>query len=500
MKKIINKIKNYKPSKYVCYLYFFIPIFVCSIMLNSNIYKENDIWFLLNHGKYVLNHGFPTIEPFTIHQNFSFVMQQWLSAVIFYISHSILGINGLKIILLIVCCLTLYFLYKLCMLLSENRFRLSIIVSCITQILLLVFYVPRPWIFTFLNLIIVLYIMELFYKQNNKKALYFLPLISLLQINLQASMWFMLYLFILPYFVCLVINKIKNKTDQKLYNLILIIVLMVLCGFLNPYGLDGMLYGFNSYGNKYIPNIVGEMVPPMLNSNMIYFINWYSYFIFGLIFIINNIYIYFRKEKPELRHMFLFYGVSILSLLNIRNLSLLIIGSIPFLAAYLKKYFSKLTLEERNFEFDPKTKKYYYKIVVVVVLIIFIYNFSFSSPFTSKLEKGIDAILENNKANEVVLYTNYDNGAYAEYRGLKPYLDPRAEIFIKSINHKEDILKEYYLLIYGQISYQQFVNKYNFTHMLIMKTERIYDEACKDKNYKIIYKNKKYAVFEKVKN
>ena len=175
MKKIWSKIKNYKPSKYVCYLYFFIPIFVCSII---SLDKEADIWFLLNHGKYVLENGFSTIEPFTIHHGLNFVMQQWLSAVIFYVSYSLFGKYGLRIILIIVNCLILHFLYKLCMVLSNNKFRLSVVCSCITQTLLLIFFVPRPWIFTFLNLIIVLYIMELYYKKNNMKSLYFLPLIS----------------------------------------------------------------------------------------------------------------------------------------------------------------------------------------------------------------------------------------------------------------------------------------------------------------------------------
>ena len=39
---------------------------------------DNDGWFLLNHGRYVLEYGIPYVEPFTIHENFSFVMQHYL--------------------------------------------------------------------------------------------------------------------------------------------------------------------------------------------------------------------------------------------------------------------------------------------------------------------------------------------------------------------------------------------------------------------------------------
>ena len=88
--KIKDMVKNYHPSKKMMFLYFNIPLI---IVLAWQI-NYNDIWFLLNHGRYILNNGFPTIEPFTIHQNFSFVMQQWLSAVIFYLSYSVLGKYG----------------------------------------------------------------------------------------------------------------------------------------------------------------------------------------------------------------------------------------------------------------------------------------------------------------------------------------------------------------------------------------------------------------------
>ena len=265
MKKLLEKIKNYKPSKYICYLYFFVPLFICSI---SNVAKENDIWFLLKHGEYILKHGFSHIEPFSMHQNFSFVMQQWLSSIIFYLSHKTFRQYGILLVMLITNILILYFLYKLCMLISENRFRLSIIITCITDIFLLLFMIPRPWIFTMLNLIIVLYIMELFYKKNNRKALYFLPLISLIQINIQSSLWFMLFIFMLPYIVCLFIEK-EQLNKNNIINISLIIILMFICGFINPYGIDNILYIFNSYGNYYINNTVTEMQAISLSESIV---------------------------------------------------------------------------------------------------------------------------------------------------------------------------------------------------------------------------------------
>ena len=492
MKTLIRKIKNYKPSKYICYLYFFVPLFVCSL---SKIDRENDIWFLLKHGEYILKHGFPHIEPFSMHQNFSFVMQQWLSSVIFYISHKILGQYGILLVIIITNILMLYFLYKLCMLISENKFRLSIVITCITDIFLLLFMIPRPWIFTMLNLIIVLYIMELFYKKNNRKALYFLPLISLIQINIQSSMWFMLFIFMLPYIVDLFL-----KERRRLSSFPLIIILMFICGFINPYGLDNILYVVKSYGNYYINNTVSEMLAISLNDKRILFYSYLFYFILAIELLI---YIFCKKGRFELRHLFLFLGVSFLGLKNLRSMWIFIIGTIPFLSSYLKPYFKKLSFKEENFELEPDERKKYYLVIVILCIYTCGVSVIANSKFTNKLEKGIDAIYNTSNVNaKTTVYTSYNNGSYAEYRNLKPYIDSRAEIFIKKNNHKEDIMKEYYLVYNGYISYDKFINKYKFDYMIIMKNEAIYTSALKDKNYKSIYYSKKYKyrVFERIEN
>lgn len=492
MKTLIRKIKNYKPSKYICYLYFFVPLFVCSL---SKIDRENDIWFLLKHGEYILKHGFPHIEPFSMHQNFSFVMQQWLSSVIFYISHKILGQYGILLVMIITNILMLYFLYKLCMLISENKFRLSIVITCITDIFLLLFMIARPWIFTMLNLIIVLYIMELFYKKNNRKALYFLPLISLIQINIQSSMWFMLFIFMLPYIVDLFL-----KERRRLSSFPLIIILMFICGFINPYGLDNILYVVKSYGNYYINNTVSEMLAISLNDKRILFYSYLFYFILAIELLI---YIFCKKGRFELRHLFLFLGVSFLGLKNLRSMWIFIIGTIPFLSSYLKPYFKKLSFKEENFELEPDERKKYYLVIVILCIYTCGVSVIANSKFTNKLEKGIDAIYNTSNVNaKTTVYTSYNNGSYAEYRNLKPYIDSRAEIFIKKNNHKEDIMKEYYLVYNGYISYDKFINKYKFDYMIIMKNEAIYTSALKDKNYKSIYYSKKYKyrVFERIEN
>ena len=490
MKKILNKIKLYRPAKEILLLYFFIPIFLSATVVLT---QEEDIWFLLNHGKYILNHGFPTVEPFTIHQGLSFVMQQWLSAFVFYLIYSLFGKYGLLILIVMVNLLILFFLYKLCMTISDNKRTISTVITCITDIFLMIFILPRPQIFTYLFLIIILYIMEVFYKDKNTKLIYFLPLISILQINFHASMWFMLYLFMLPYIVDFTLKFIKNKKDKRIFKLLVIILVMLGVGFINPYGINNIIYIFNSYGNKYINSMIMEMFPPTINSSNAFGI--YGKITFLIIGVIVCIYMFYRKGCFKLRHMLLLLGVLILALCNIRSLSLLIIGGIPFLAAYLKDLIADNC---DNNMISQKYKMNYLFSLGFLFLFIVVLGGLLQPKFDNGLKKGVDKLLADSDYKDIVLYTNYNNGSYCEYRGIKTYIDTRAEVFLKSNNKKEDIFYEYYLLTKGRYDIDKFLNKYNFTHLLVTKNDILYKYLINSKDYETIYKEKDYRIFKRI--
>lgn len=95
LKKLVNSIKNYHPSKWEAFCFFIIP-FLVGLLTSSGF--DGDIWFLLNYGRYILNHGFPTVDFFTIHEGLHLVIQQWLTDIIFYQSYQLLGKVGIYLI------------------------------------------------------------------------------------------------------------------------------------------------------------------------------------------------------------------------------------------------------------------------------------------------------------------------------------------------------------------------------------------------------------------
>lgn len=477
MKKLF---KIYNQHKYVSFLFFILPIFS---LLYLNVFAGPDLWFLFSHGKYVINNGFPHVDFLSMHGGLHFVMQQWLSAVIFYLIHSIFGKNGLVLMCVIFICLYLFIIYKLCMLLSDNKFLLSIILSVITVLCLETnFILIRPQLFTYLFLFITLYIMELFYKNRNSKVIYFLILISFLQINFHSALFFMIYIFMLPYIVCLFIDFIKKK-DKSIFKVLLVMLLMFIVSFINPYKMEAITYIFKSYGRSDFSSFILELLPPTITSKSFVSIVFYIMLISMCL-----IYIYYKKGVLELRHLFLFLGTLVLALLNIRNIALFFIGTIPFLSNYLKYSFSDKYYDSFKDVF------FAYILFIIAFIVCFLLNGLSDSFF---IEDGVDYLLKNYDKNNIVLYADFNIGSYCEYRGLHPYIDSRAEVYFKSVNKKYDYFSEYYLMSNGLSDYKEFLNRYNFSHLIVENSERLYTYLLSDCDYEMVYSKDKYSIFVK---
>ena len=481
MKNIVSKLKKIRfpymrKGSYLC-------LFVSTIFLVylKNYTLDNDTWFLLNHGRYVFHHGIPYIEPFTIHENFSFVMQQWLSALIFYLFYNYFGIKSLLFLIIFLNFVIIFVCYKLCMLLSDGNYKIASILTFFIDCSLLIFFiVSRPQIFTFILVLLMFYSLELYIKKGNVKYLFILPIISLLQINLHASMWWMLYVLMLPYLLDGYNFKNFKHDIYKKWPIIVAMIVMFLVAFINPYGLDAIVYFFNSYGVESINNYVAEMRPLIVTDFSGKFIWAYIFFIFIL-------YIFVGKKNIRVRYLLLFIGTCYLSLSSIKGFSYLVLSSFfPF--AYYFKNSLKIKQSKENYNFSYKI---IFSCLTLFLVCIFLGCYViYGVNYHNKLENGINLLLEKYDKTDVKLYVGYSQGGYTEFRGIKSYIDPRAEVFLKENNKMADIFQEYYDLEDGKIDISKFLDKYNFTHLLITEREYLYDKINDVGGYSLFYKGK----------
>ena len=228
-------------------------------MYRVNI-RAVDIFYLIPQGKYILNNGIYHIDPFSIHSGLHVVVQNYMSSCLFYLIFKVFSWNGFVIYTIICNALICYLIYKICLLISSNNKSLSIIIMVINDILLYYFLVPRPQLLSYINLLLVIYLLELCVHKNNKKYLYFIPLISILQINMHASLWIMIFLFMLPYIVEGIFNKYNIKP------ILFIFLISLVCGLINTYGLENITFIFGSFHNKYMTSLIPELYKTWFNT------------------------------------------------------------------------------------------------------------------------------------------------------------------------------------------------------------------------------------------
>lgn len=478
--KVLIKNKEYK----LLYLLLYIPCFLISRDLNS------DIWFILNSGRYVLQNGIPFIEPFTIHGGMSFVMQQWLSAIIFWINYNAFGRIGLYLVVILIYVLFVYMVFRLCMLLSEDNFFVSYVISMIVSGLINAYMTQRPYIFLFLLIVIEIYFLEKYIKSN--KNIYLLPLLglSILLINLQAAMWPLLFVILLPYLIDSFKFKFKFIEGQGYgkKGLFLTVFGMFSAGFVNPYGIRAVTYLFNSYGFKVINASVSEMKCSDINTLL-------GKIIFGTIFLIFFAIFIYRKGNYKLRYYLLTFGTAYMAISSVRSYAILVICGVIPLAYYFKDYKTK-TIENKSDKRTLLIRKVLIVLMAVLVIFVIFERGKHINTQHNDLIKSVD-YLENFNKNEVKLYTGYNDGGYLEFRGFKVYLDPRAEVFFKTNNKKYNIMEEFIFMQFGKINYKEVLNKYNFTHLLVSKNDILNTYLPYDENYKIIYSSDYYKIFEK---
>ena len=485
MKKNNNKTKTKTDfSKYLLFLPFFIPI---AIFIGKFTY-DNDFWFTINQGRYVLENGFPTTVINTIHEGMSFLYQSSGSGILFYLFYHYLGNYGAMILTLITLELIVYFYYKLCMTVSNNNNYRSIMITTVLMLIFLLYTFPRPHMFTVLNLVVILYCLEKYIKENNKKYLIPIPFMYLLQVNMHGIYYVPMLIFITPY----LLNSFKYKFkflnqgmityDKK--PLFITYLISMFVGLLNPYTYKIYPYGFSSYGDITMKENINELAPITFNT------------FFGKICIVTIIvtfiiYIVNSKKKIPLRYYLLLLGTTVLALDAYKSFYIFTACSF-FPIAYISKTENGTKLSKRLV------------IITSTILVILAGVFIGTTKITKPKQTDVaNFLVDYNKLDSPKLYTTFEDGSYFEYKGFDCYVDPRAEVFLKKNNKKADILKEYFDYKKGLISPNVLLTKYDFDYLIVRKEADPFYEYFndnKDDSYKMIYDDKNYQIWEKEKH
>lgn len=423
-------------------------------------YFDTDTYFLLAEGKDIVTSGFKYTNTFTIIPDLKIVVQQWGWCVIVYAVNALAGDAGLIFLTVLETVLIAALLSAIG---RKKKMDPAILMALVALFLFLFceFISTRPNALTIILLLLQVLVLERYKeKQNGLFTGIALTAITLAEMNLHGSMWVFHFLFLLPY----VFPRFKTFLAQmeprgyKVKPLLLSMVPMGISLFLNPYGIDGILYLFRSYGQKLNSIGIAELQRVELTSLT------GAVLVGALVFYVGFYVAPKRKIAPETAYLFL--GTLILGLLNYRSFYYPCIGLFLLLCDALSgKRFDRF----HDFANRLPVPVYFLAAAGVAVSV-------WQAAETGGRQEAdwegepMAAVeyLDENTDGDAAVYTEFNNGAYLEWAGYTVYIDARPELFLKKINGKEDVLDEFLDVYYSLDAemYEEFLEKYPFEYYL----------------------------------
>lgn len=441
-------------------LYFYIITFLgiliifCAVNLNPN----NDMWWMISTGRYIVqNKTIPKINPFTIHNGYGIIVQQWLTAIFNYEIYIHFGNIGFITTAILMTVLSLFLCYRYISMFT-NDINTKILLISVVAFVFSSFATTRPTIFTIPVVLLELANLEK-WNGDKKNIRYLLPLIflSVLEINIHAALWPLLLILTLPYIAPGYALNFKHFVTELINRKWLIVadVLMFLSGFLSPNGVNAMLYLVKSYKKTSLMNSILELQKPAILG------------VWGILLIVQIVFLvlYLREygANSDFSKVFLAAGTIFMSCTAVRNVWMAAIGCLPLLADMIPNM-----IRFRKEHIYELWKTFIINAVLLGCIAVIL------SEIAGQIEnKKIPAknaaeyLASVAEPDRERVYTSFDNGGMFEWYGFKVYTDARPELFTKEVNKKESIDSEIYNVEYGFVDYRDFIDKYDFTYIVV---------------------------------
>ena len=327
---------------------------------------QNDTFYTIKIGEYILENGITMQEPFSWNHNLEYTFPHWAYDVFIYSIYNIGGMTGIYISTIILASILGILLYGINVKLAKNRI-ISFILTIGTLYLMKPYICARAQLVTFILFILTIYFIEKFLATKKIRYVIGLVLIPALIANLHVATFYFYFILYLPYIAEFVLyifayanviisgakvdsirkkiqkqgetdelleklqkteekhRKLKEKEDSRMekpykikmiYNdnikfLIIIMIICLLTGFLTPLGTTTYTYLIKTMQGISTKNI-NEHLPTILASNKKLLITFAVYIAI----------VAFTKIKIKLSDLFLIAGLGLLAILSRRQASM----------------------------------------------------------------------------------------------------------------------------------------------------------------------------------
>ena len=422
--------------KIFLFIFFFFFLFLFFYWPPISDYSDSDLFYHLSGGKFLFeNHRIPCtsffsfIEPMKSWNNY-----YWLFQAIVYSVYKFSGYFGLVLLRAIVFFTTIFFIWKflqagLNIKYFKTKYYISVIfIMTVISIFPRMLYSIRPHIFSYMLIIIFLYILE--YK---KSRIWLLPFLTIFWVNVHGMEYPILILIVLAFLIEQFIYKLvkyKNQIDLSRKEKLFLISLFY-CLLISPSGINLLVMPFEI--SPFFSQIIAEMAP--VSWKQLTFFNFSStYFVFAFqniitIFSIFSVIYLLIKKKIRIFHFILFAGGILLLFKNKRFIYEAIILFIPIIKNGIEQILSK-----ENQNIDNKCQVLGLICIVIVPCLIFISHLNSRSKFPvtyNRVPAGIVEFLNQINVGGKIFNTP-SNGGYYQWHlnsNYKIFMDLQLSLF-----------------------------------------------------------------------
>lgn len=485
-----------------------------------------------------------------VNDNLYYTHSHWIFDIIIYLIYNSFGFTGIYVSVILFTILTAITLFLFLCKINKSPI-ISFFVALLSIYLVQDCFTARSQIISFVCFIIEIFCLEQFIETNKKRYAFSLIVISIIVANFHSATWPLLLVLFMPYIAASFCNVCTSKTiygicikrlekkikklpkdSQKILelekdiadyqrimtesksefanykvvrrehyntkNLIILMIIIILTGLLTPthgtpytYIIKSM-FGESNFENNLSIDYINEMQPVIPIGNLAFI----TFTIILLAFLV------FLPTKLKTEHGFLLAGLYIMALSSGRYVYLLVLlGS--FILNDLMTQATNLLIKD-----DIEALEKFFSIPLISIGTIIFITILSTSMFLDKIDTNyvndelypvaaVKFIKENLDYKNIKIYNSYNNGSYLMLNEIPVFIDSRLDVYCSEFNDT-DIFYDFIQVSTGNKHYEEVFEKYDFTHILLQPDDKAQQYICKDENYKSIYEDEYYILYEKL--
>lgn len=338
--------------------FFLISVFLLAL---CNI-EDPDAWIHLTMGRMIWDlKGLPANEPFMYPmQDTPFSYSSWLFGLVYYFAYHTFTIYGVILLKATIILTSFYILIK-DSLRPFNNYHVSIIVMTLAVLILRPQFVERPDTFLMIFLPLSIFCLNALIYED-KRYIYFLPLIHILWANSHSS----INLMVVPFLSFIIGGSFQRYLNNKgllfstrpsisqINTILLIFIASFAASLLSPYHLNQYTYGFGFLASDWFKQEIVELnTPTWRDDKPVYFTIAVVIISFALNWLTARRLHYVDYDKKRLSFIDLLTVVPVifLSLSARRFMVPLVLVSTPIIARNVSAFMERLKAEKKVLSF-----------------------------------------------------------------------------------------------------------------------------------------------------